>query len=273
MSEEFVLINGHRLRTRLQGEGPLAVFGHGLLGSIEQIDEHISGFEKLRTRLRLLTYDARGHGHSEGPEDHAHYSWESLGRDMSALVEHFGEEQAIIGGGSMGAATALWVALEQPDKVRALVLIMPPPLGHEPMRGPAERQAIQVLDLLSAAVASFGIEQTIELARQMPAFAASPDEAEARARWLLSINPLALRYAIRGLLTSPYHDPEEYRRINVPTLVLAHEGDGLHPARAAQLLGDTIPAARVSIAPGPAYWRLHPEEFLSEVTSFLDAVG
>ena len=269
----FAAINGHNLRYRVEGEGPLAIFGHGLMGSIEQVEENLSVLDQLLARVRLLVYDARGHGRSEGPADADGYTWETLGRDMGELVRHQGEERALLGGASMGAATALWVALEQPERVRALVLVMPPPLGEPGLRGPAEKQALQVLDMLSAAVQNFGLEKTVELARNFPGFAATPEEGEERSRWMLKQNPLTLAYAIRGLLQSPFHEADAYRRIRIPTLVMAHEGDGLHPARAARLLGEAIGGAVVHIAPSSDYWPSHPEEFLAEVELFLDRVG
>ncbi|MEO9254112.1 MAG: alpha/beta hydrolase [Tepidiformaceae bacterium] len=272
-SFQYAEINGYSHRLRIQGSGPLVVFGHGLLGSIEQIEEAAPQLAELLEHVRLLTYDARGHGKSDGPEDSAGYTWETLGRDMSAMITFAGEEQAIIGGASMGAATALWVALEQPKRVRALTLMMPPPLGAEPMRAEAEKQALTVLDLLAAAVQNFGIEKTVEIAQSFPGFAPTPEEAHERAQWLLQQNPLTLLYAIRGLITAPFHDPERYRDIKVPTLVLAHEGDGLHPVRAARLLGDTIPDCEVVIASHPGHWQAHPEELRELFSKFLERIN
>ncbi|MEO6397542.1 MAG: alpha/beta hydrolase [Tepidiformaceae bacterium] len=273
MPTDFATINGFTLRYSLEGVGPLAVFGHGLMGSIEQVTPAGRQLDALLRRVRLLTYDARGHGQSGGPEDASEYTWETMGRDMSALIDFVGEPQAIVGGASMGAATALWVALERPEQVKALVILMPPPLGHEPQRATAEKQEIATLELISAAVQNFGIEKTVEIARGFPGFAANAEEADERARWLLSQNPLTLLYAIRGLVSAPFHDPEEYRRISVPTTVMAHEGDGLHPARAARLLGEMIPNCILKIAPQPDYWQQHPSEFLGEMAAFLDTLG
>ncbi|MCC7362823.1 MAG: alpha/beta fold hydrolase [Dehalococcoidia bacterium] len=272
MPTGFAHVNGYRLRYRIEGDGPLAVFGHGLMGSIEQIDDNHSGLDALHERVRLLVYDARGHGQSDGPADPAGYTWETLGQDMAALAAPHHDGAAVFGGGSMGAATALWVALERPELVRGLVLVMPPPLGHGPMRGEGEQRAIMVLDMLAAAVENYGLAKTVELARTFPGFAATPEEADERARWMLTQNPLALAHGIRGLLQAPFHDPDCYRAIRVPTLVIAYEGDGLHPVRAAQLLGANIPDCRVEIADQPGYWREHPDEFLALVTGFLDRV-
>ncbi len=268
----FSEINGYRLRQRMAGQGPLVVFGHGLMGSIEQIEENAPSLSDLLSRVRLLTYDARGHGKSGGPEAADGYTWETLGRDMSALIDFAGEEQAIVGGASMGAGSALWLALEQPEHVRALTIMMPPPLGRIAEREENEKQAIVTLDLLSAAIENYGIEKTVELAQHLPGFAPNAEEAQERAQWLLHLNPLTLRYAIRGLISAPFHDPDAYRQINVPTLVIAHEGDGLHPVRSARLLGETIPDSEVIIAPHPGYWQHHPQELRDHFSRFLDRI-
>ena len=272
--DTFHEVNGNLLRVRLQGEaGPLVVFGHGLLGSIEQLDSVAGVVNALVQDLRVLVYDARGHGRSAGPSDTAGYTWESLGRDMTALIDVVGDRQAILGGVSMGAASALWAAIEQPERVRGLALVMPPPLGQESMRAGAEKQALQVLEMLAAMVESFGVDKTVELARNFPGFGQSPEEREAQLRFLLDQNPLALLYAIRGLIQAPFHHPEAYRRISAPTLVLAHEGDGLHPVRAAQLLADSIRGCRLRIGPEPDYWQRHPDELLAELRAFLVQLG
>ncbi len=270
---EFAEINGHRLRYRIEGEGPLVVFAHGLMGNIEQVTPPGIDLDGVHARVRLLTYDARGHGQSAGPEDHAEYTWETLGQDMSAFIDHAGEESAIIGGASMGAATALWMAVEQPERVRALAILMPPPLGGPEFQRPDEKNAIAFLDMLSMAIQATGIEQTIAFAKNMPGFAATPEEAEDRANWLRSQNPLTLMYAIRGLVQSPFHHPDDYRRITAPTIVLAHEGDGLHPVRAAKLLAETIPNCELIVAPEPGYWTAHPDEFLAVMVRFFEKLS
>jgi 3-oxoadipate enol-lactonase len=270
LRESFLEVNGYRLRCRVGGEGPLAIFGHGLLGSIEQIEGHLGSLDALAGIARLLVYDARGHGLSEGPDDPAAYTWESLGLDMVGLADAFGEETAVFGGASMGAASALWAAIERPERVRALVMVMPPPLGPLAIRGEEEHLAVRALDFISAAMQVYGLEKTAELARSLPGIPGDPEE---RAAWVRSQSPRALAYAIRGLIAAPFHDPEDYRAVRAPTLVIAHEGDPLHPVRAARLLKEKIPHARLAVAPEPGYWQGHPDEFFAEVRGFRDAVG
>src|SRR5690606_33527094 len=116
----------------------------------------------------LLLYDARGHGASDGPAEPAGYTWDTLGQDLTGMIAFAGEARAIVGGASMGAAASLWAAIEQPEQVRGLVLIAPPPLGGPDFQSEAEQAAIQRLDMLSQTVEALGLDQTVQLARQLP---------------------------------------------------------------------------------------------------------
>lgn len=269
----FAEINGHRLRYRLTGSGPLAVFGHGILGSIEQLVQDPAAIARFEQRLRVLLYDARGHGQSAGPRDPGGYSWETLGLDMAAFIETHADEPAIVGGASMGAATALWVALERPELVRAAVIVMPPPLGHRNMRAPEEQQAIEVLSALGVAIENFGLETTIATLAGWPGLAATEEDRAARVAWLSSQNAETVLHVIKGLMGAPFHDPDLYRRIEAPLLVLAHEGDGLHPARAARLLAERAPNARLVLSPESGFWQNNPAAVFDEMEAFLDSLG
>jgi pimeloyl-ACP methyl ester carboxylesterase len=268
VDDQFAEVNGYRLRYRLRGAGPLAVFGHGILGSIEQLLADAESIARFETRLRILLYDARGHGQSAGPLEAMGYTWQALGEDMASLIEAHAEGPAIIGGASMGAATALWVAIERPELVRAAVVVMPPPLGHRAMRGAEEHQAVELLSALAVAIENFGLATTVTTLSQWPGFAASEAEREARAAWLSAQNPDTVLHVLKGLVAAPFHDPELYRGIGAPLLVLAHEGDGLHPARAARLLAENAPNARLVVADN-GHWQRNPAALFAEMEAFL----
>ena len=61
-------------------------------------------------------------------------------------------------------------------------------------------------------------------------------------------------------------------KVQKPTLVIAHENDGLHPIRAARLLKERIPNCRLVSAPSREYWREHPDEFFGAIQAFHDEV-
>ncbi len=268
-ADQFVTIDGLELRYRLYGraEAPLAVIGHGVFSSLEQYAAHPEALEILARRYRVLLYDVRGHGQSEGPQEPAGYSWRKLGEEMLALAAHVGETRPILGGASMSANAALWCAFERPEDVRALVLIAPPPLGPRELHHESETQALQLLATLATAVESLGLSGAADLIAGQPALAAA---AEGMAETLRSQNPRTIAPIIRGL-----HDPsprgaDEYAAIKVPVAVFAHPDDPLHPVRSANLLTERIPRCRLRLGPARNHWRDHPEQFAREIIAFLD---
>ena len=73
--------------------------------------------------FRVVTVDQRGMGETSGewPE----YGSVPLARDLIELIRHLGVGPAIIYGTSNGAAAGVYVAAEEPDLVRGLVLAAP----------------------------------------------------------------------------------------------------------------------------------------------------
>lgn len=54
------------------------------------------------------------------------YHWSSLVEDMVDLADELGLETSVVGGQSMGCATAIYAALAAPEWIQALVLVNPP---------------------------------------------------------------------------------------------------------------------------------------------------
>lgn len=268
--DQYAEIGGFELRYRLYGDAdaPLAVIGHGIFSSLEQFSDRAEGLDVLASRYRILLYDARGHGQSEGPETPDGYSWRILAGEMLDLAAHAGEERPIIGGASMSASAALRAAVERPGAARALVLIAPPPIGSRELREESETQALQMLATLAGAVESFGLSGTADMAATMPAFAAAAGEGGAEI--LRSQNPRTIVPIIRGLFDSGRVDPEAYAGIEAPVAVFAHPDDPLHPVRSANLLAERIPHCRVHVGPERDYWQNHPGELAREIIAFLD---
>ena len=85
----------------------------------------------LETSTTFLSYTARGHGESAGWEKTAdtnilQFSWQNLAKDASVILSGLQFEKAVISGSSMGAATSLYYAINNPDRVIGLILIRPP---------------------------------------------------------------------------------------------------------------------------------------------------
>jgi pimeloyl-ACP methyl ester carboxylesterase len=265
-------INGIDIHYEVSGEGPALVFLHGLMGSIARARAMGEGMDGLADRgFRLITYDARGHGDSGHTEDECHYTWEAHAADMLALLDHLGIERAALGGGSMGAGVSVTFALAHPERVERLLLAAPPPLEE------TIDTARQVFGGLASLIDAVGLEQAVAVAMQLPQFAemkeASPQEYEQTRDWLLGVHPKATPLAIRGLLNGPQLPAERFGEITAPVLVIAHEGDPIHPLSTAQRLHEAIAGSRLVVAPDMTYFRERRGELLETVVAFLRGKG
>lgn len=97
------------------GSGPAVVLLHG--GGLDhrmwnpQIDALAGGF-------RVVAVDARGHGRSSTPTAPFRH-----GDDLAVLLAELDIAPAALAGVSMGASTALDIALEHPDLARSVVVV------------------------------------------------------------------------------------------------------------------------------------------------------
>src|SRR5215210_69760 len=131
------------------GSGPPLVLLHGLTATRRYV---LQGSRLLaREGYRLVSYDARAHGESD-PGDGYEYS--HLADDLVSVLEEREIESALLVGHSMGAATAIRVALERPELVTGLVQITPAYAG-EPYRDDA---GLAYWDRLAAGLESDGAD-------------------------------------------------------------------------------------------------------------------
>ncbi len=101
------------------GEGPPFVFAHAT-GFHGRCWDYIA---RMFPGRRCLAVDKRGHGRSSKPEPP--YHWRLFGRDLVAVVEHFGVRDAIGIGHSSGGHTTVQAAALRPETYRALLLVDP----------------------------------------------------------------------------------------------------------------------------------------------------
>jgi len=99
------------------GDGPAVVLSHGYLMDASMFDAQA---DALAPEYRVITWDQRGHGGTPAPGPFTY--WDSA-RDLLALLDHLGVEEAVLGGMSQGGFVSLRAALLEPRRVRGLILI------------------------------------------------------------------------------------------------------------------------------------------------------
>lgn len=117
---ELVEINGNRLAVEVLGppDAPVVIAHHGAPGLGSRAEPKAS-FGRLADTYRVVVFDARGSGQSEGNGTFSHEQWAA---DIDGLRAWAGAEQVIMAGGSYGGFMAMEYAVRYPDRVSALVL-------------------------------------------------------------------------------------------------------------------------------------------------------
>jgi 3-oxoadipate enol-lactonase len=260
-------VRGVDLAIEDTGEGTPVLWGHGLTSSMAAEAALGMGVADLpQDRYRLIRYDARGHGDSGATADPADYAYPALAADQLALVDALDLDRFVTGGMSLGTGTALHVAVAAPDRVRALVLGIPPTAWEgRRARGATYQDRGRV-------VREEGMEAFIEGAMAeplAPIFAPFADQVRAgiRARYE-GYDPRVLAPLLTGVGGSDLPDRDAIAMLTMPVLVLAWTGDPVHPEGTAERLGELLPQAEVLVANSlkeALAWR-------DRVVAFLDAV-
>jgi pimeloyl-ACP methyl ester carboxylesterase len=237
---------GVALSGQRAGEGTPIVLLHGLTATRRYV---VMGSRALeRSGHLVISYDARGHGRSSPAPMPGDYGYELLAADLAAVLDTLGLERAVLAGASMGAHTALRLALSAPERMAGLVLITPS-FDPDDARGEAE---LARWDALARGLREGGVE----------GFVAAYELSGVPERWRETVarvlhqrlgaheHPLAVADALEAVPRSaPFARLHELSAIAVPTLVVASrdEADPGHPLAVAERYAAAIPGARLIV--------------------------
>lgn len=112
-------LNGTEIYYEDHGSGQPVVLTHGYAATSQMWGPQI---EPLARECRLITWDMRGHGQTDSPEDAAAYSEAATVADLAALLRHLDVDRAVIGGLSLGGYMSLAFQLAHPEMTQALIL-------------------------------------------------------------------------------------------------------------------------------------------------------
>jgi pimeloyl-ACP methyl ester carboxylesterase len=201
-----------------------------------------------------ITWDMRGHGESDAPEDPARYSHEHTIGDLAALLDVAGAQRAVLVGMSLGGFMSLSFRLVYPERVAALVLVDTGP----GFRSPASREGWN----------AWALQRADELeARGLDALPAGREQRQANHVH----GAQGLAHAARGMLVQ--HDAavfESLGEVDVPVLVVVG-GEDTQFLAAADVMEARVPGARKVVLAGAGHAANldAPDEFNATVAEFL----
>jgi pimeloyl-ACP methyl ester carboxylesterase len=228
------------------GTRQVMLWGHALLGSMHQEEEAgIMPWSALGDGVRLVRWDARGHGGSEATLAAEDYTWSGLARDLWAIADGLELEKVVLGGVSMGAGTALHAALMAPERTAGLVLMAPPTAWES-----RARQA-RLYEKSATFVDWFGLGPVRllgGLGGRMVRNRALGALQRSVIGGLKSADPRSIRAAFGGAAGSDLPKPELLEKLDVPTLILAWTSDWSHPLSTAEALRDQLSNSTLEVA-------------------------
>jgi 3-oxoadipate enol-lactonase len=249
---------------RLDGDParPLLVLANSLGSGLAIWDEVVA---RLSGRLRILRYDARGHGLSFAPP--APYRIDDHVADLAGLLDRLGLGPAVVGGISVGGQIALGLAARRPELARALVLC-----DTAARIGDADAWNARIAAVEAGGCAA--IAGTIMERWFTPAFrAARPDEVEGW-RMMVERTPAA-GYAGTSAALRDADLTAILAHIAVPTLVLCGSADVATPPELVAATARAIPGARFRLIEGAGHLPCvdSPEAVAGAIQEFFEEKG
>ena len=210
---------------------------------------------------RVVTFDRRGNGRSDRPQEVHAYDRRATADDARAVLDHVGVEQAVVVSWC-GAGEDLLLAAEHPERVSGLVLIAPDLLLTA---DPADEEGPFPFDEEPETLAEWAKWNRRYWLRDWPGFLDyffaemftephSTKQIEDAMGWGLETTPEVI---LRGMDAAWLNDPETALRlcaqVRCPALVLQGSADAIvGPARGAAVAA-AIPGARLVTLEGSGH--------------------
>lgn len=242
-TEGHVEADGFRIRYAEAGKGPVLVHLHGA-GGLRWSPAH----DLLAKQFRMIAFEMPGFG--ESAENTRTRSMAELATTMVRAADALGLDRFNLWGTSFGGRASLWLAVQHPERLLALVLAAPaaivPPGGPPTASGPAEMARLL-----------YGHPD------RMPAMPPRPPAV------------LAKQAALVARLRSKGPDSELEARmgkLDIPTLVLWGTLDRMIPPETARRYKELMPNCHLALVydAGHAIDAERPEAFVEIVGDFLD---
>ncbi len=241
------LDDGSSIAARLrEGSGPTLIWGHGLSSSMRSEDElGLVDWARAVPTGRIVRYDARGHGDSDSTVDPEAYRWDRLARDQLEIADELGVAHFVAGGASMGCATALFTALAAPERVGALVLVIPPTAWD------TRREQVDLYGTMAELLDAGRIDVLVAGVDVSPTpdpFLGRTDWKDRARRTLRESDPVRLARVFRGAGLADLPERDALATIACPALILAWSGDPGHPVSSADEFHALLPDSELHVA-------------------------
>lgn len=255
------------------GAGEPFIMVHGFTGAKEDFSDHA---DRLAEHAEVILFDLRGHGDSAKPAPAEQYSLDRLAADTLAVADALGLETFRLLGHSMGGMVARRIVLNQPARVRALVLMdtsAGPPISVDVDMAEAAAQ-LALDDGMDALRVILDQADVLGSEADRRVRATRPGYEDFNARKWAAVAPMAYAALLREMVTQP-NQLEQLRAVRCPTLVVVGDQD-VGFIEDSRSMAAAIPAAELAVIPdaGHSPQFENPDAWFAAVDTFIrNSVG
>ncbi|MGD9724902.1 MAG: alpha/beta fold hydrolase [Nitrospiraceae bacterium] len=249
---QTVTLDGVRLSILEAGAGDPVIFVHGVVTTSNIFPQYVGAYQP---RFRGIAVDLRGYGDSDKPP--TGFTIDQFSNDLIRLADALHIDRAVWVGVSMGGMILQRLALDHPERVRALVLV-------------STTDGAMILD---RDIPTIGAPRDYaQVSRQMIIESFPPDIPSATYQPLLDRIPTWNATVIREALTSmsQFNVHGRLARITAPTLIMVGAKDDVAtPAIAKGIQAQIAGAQLVEFDTGHFMMAEDPDRFRTVLGEFL----
>ena len=249
--------------------GTPVIFLNHLSAVLDNWDPRV--VDGIAARHRVITFDNRGIGASEGKTPH---SVAEMARDAVAFIRALGFDQVDLLGFSLGGFVAQVIAQAEPQLVRKMILAGTGPAGGE---GIDKVTSITIGDMARAAL-------TLKDPKYYLFFTKTPNGRSAARQFLKRlkersddrdkpISPVAFRAQLKAIHAWGRQEPSDLSGIQQPVFVANGDQDRMVPSSNSADLAQRLPNAQLTLYSDAGHggiFQCH-DEFVDEALKFLES--
>jgi pimeloyl-ACP methyl ester carboxylesterase len=249
--------------------GTPVIFLNHLSAVLDNWDPRV--VDGIAARHRVITFDNRGIGASEGKTPH---SVAEMARDAVAFIRALGFDQVDLLGFSLGGFVAQVIAQAEPQLVRKMILAGTGPAGGE---GIDKVTSITIGDMARAAL-------TLKDPKYYLFFTKTPNGRSAARQFLKrlkersdnrdkSISPVAFRAQLKAIHAWGRQEPSDLSGIQQPVFVANGDQDRMVPSSNSADLAQRLPNAQLTLYSDAGHGGIfqYHDEFVDEALKFLES--
>jgi class 3 adenylate cyclase/pimeloyl-ACP methyl ester carboxylesterase len=269
----YVAVGDADVAYQVLGDGPVdLLYFYGLGSHIEVfwgVPEFAEFLQRLASFSRLIFFDRRGTGASDGVARNAIPTWEEWTEDVAAVLDAAGSERAAILAAADAGPIAVLFAAMHPERVSALVLVNSSaryPVDDDYPAGASPDEIDALVNLLGA---GWGTPELISIVN--PSMAENVEYLEATARMARAAATPRTAAAQYDYIFRSLDVRQLLPLIQVPTLILHSATSPIVPVEHGRYLAEHIEGATFIELPGGDIFAITPNNYVVavEIAEFL----